>query len=136
MDLSKLERLSNETLIAMQLKIKGILADRNVSVSDEIRRTIRIGDLAMFHSDRRACNITIKVEKINPKTVVGVEVDEAGRELTTRWKVSPSYLTPVNPRMPSSRTLPADVVAQARAERAKEGGGALDKPASASENHW
>lgn len=53
------------------------------------------GTRAKFHSDKRGRTVTIRIDKINQKTVSGTEVASDGTMTMRTWRVSPSMLTPI-----------------------------------------
>lgn len=99
MELSSLERLSTSTLRKMQEAIKDILAAR-------LDTDPRPGRLATF-DDGQGNVRSISIERVNPKTVSGVEL---GSSLTPgkRWRVSRCVLRvePVERETPSKPTNP------------------------------
>jgi len=87
MDLQKLEALSTDALGAIRDKCSEILRTR----SDGALRTHAVG----FFNDSNGKRHYIRIQRINQKTVSGVEVDAADHAITfkNKWKVSPQLLT-------------------------------------------
>jgi hypothetical protein len=89
MDLSKLEHISTEGLIAMRDKCVELLEKRKTA-------TLRRGAVGWF-IDRNGDKRHIYVTRINSKTVSGFEVDPITRVRLnqTNWRVSPTLLNVV-----------------------------------------
>lgn len=105
MDLSKLEQLSDETLIAIHFKTRDILQDRKVDLSTVAKRSFSRGDIVKFQSEKQGREVHIRITSIGPKNIAGEEVFHAGGKsvVGTKWRCSPDVLTPVS----SERNLPA-----------------------------
>ena len=103
MDLSKLELLSTETLVAMKEKVADILSRRQ-DVS------LRVGRVGWFKTNQGGKQY-IRITRVNAKTVSGVAVDPITfmdlSELRGRWwRVSPNLLTIVPTERPKAAPQP------------------------------
>lgn len=110
MDLSKLEGLSDETLLAIYFKTRDILRDRKVDIEEVAKRSFKHGDIVKFVSDKRGCEVHIRITSIGPKNITGDEVfnPNGKSQVGTKWRVSPGVLTPVsgNRNLPAPKTRP------------------------------
>lgn len=97
MDFSKLNALSTDTLRAMNTHIVGLIRQRIALEQMQAGSKLRVGGKAKFVHSRTGQEITIVVDKINAKSVVGSEKDGDGRTKMV-WKVTPSMLTPITDR--------------------------------------
>lgn len=87
--LDKLESLSLETLLKLKENVQAAITRKQ-------RQVLRPGTEATFYSEKRGRNVRILIEKINPKSIGGYEIDAHGNHLrSAKWRVHPSLLTPV-----------------------------------------
>lgn len=93
MDLSKLDLLSSDTLAQIKERIDLVLRNR-------LNRAVMAGGHATF-MDRRGMQRTMRVERINAKSISGKEVMADG-SLGMKWTVHPSLLTPVEKPKPAA----------------------------------
>lgn len=88
MELNRLELLSSSVVEKIRDKCADILRGRKVA-------EVRAGALAWF-TDRGGVKHTVRVSRINPKTVSCQEIDPVTLEpMRTKWKVSPMFLNPI-----------------------------------------
>ena len=83
MNLSVMEAMTTEALVAIRDQAAHILQARS-------RSGLRVGAIAHFN-DRNGIRRTMKIQRVNAKTVTGVETGANG--VTMRWRVSPQFLT-------------------------------------------
>lgn len=94
MDLNVLNKISTEGLKKMQAHIEAVLASR-------LDTTLRIGRLATFEDSREGTTRTIVIERINGKSVSGVETGSSVKP-GMKWRVSKTLLKVV----PTERRTP------------------------------
>ncbi len=104
MDLSRLESMSSEGLQAIRDKCVEVLAARRAT-------SLRRGCIAWF-LDGKGMKRTIRVERINTKTVSGREIDPITLQTLggLGWRVTPSVLNMVGepaPPKPASAHKPS-----------------------------
>jgi 23S rRNA-/tRNA-specific pseudouridylate synthase len=93
MDMSALNGMSTEALRQLNQMVVGVLRQRYAQQSWEKARNFSVGQMVQF-KDKYGRPVTMRVERINTKTVSGVATNpETGRK--TNWRVAPSYLSAV-----------------------------------------
>lgn len=94
MNLSALESMSSDALLAIRDKCVSVLESRKTA-------TLRRGAVGWF-MDRNGVKRFLYIERINAKSVSGYEVDELTRRRLnpTTWRVSPALLNIVGDSMP------------------------------------
>jgi len=94
MDLSKLNSLSTDTLQEMNRHIVGVLRHRQALTQMNAGAKLKINGKATF-VDRLGRTVTVRVDKINVKSVNCSELNERG-VTTKNWRVAPTLLTPLS----------------------------------------
>ena len=100
-DAKKLDAFSLDTLKALKEQV-------TQAIKRKQRALLRPGSMAEFSSEKYGKRIRIMIERINPKTVGGYEIDIAsGAHLTKRkWRVAPEFLEPYTvPVKPPAKPL-------------------------------
>jgi hypothetical protein len=88
-DAHKLDALSIDTLMALKESVVQAIVRKQ-------RQTLRAGSEAEFYHPKLGRTVRIMIERINPKTIGGYEIDENGIHLRKKtWRVGPSILKPV-----------------------------------------
>lgn len=92
---AKLEALSTEQLRALNQQVVGVLKGRYTAAAMQKARQFRVGQQARFLSSKTYQYVTIRIDRINTKTVSGTELDATGRPTHRTWRVSPGLLSGV-----------------------------------------
>jgi hypothetical protein len=91
-DQAKLNALSLETLRELRERITDTIARK-------VAQDLRVGSIATFESKKFLRQVTIRIESIGPKNVIGTELDAQGKPLRPNgWQVGRLALTPVTAR--------------------------------------
>lgn len=88
---SHLNGMSNEALRSLNRMVVDVLRQRQTAEAFEKSRQFRIGQMVKF-SDKYGRPVTMRIERINTKTVSGV-VECPITKRKTNWRVHPSFLS-------------------------------------------
>ncbi len=141
MDMTKLNALSTETLVALCQSVHSALRARGEPIpgfgtvveppalpppapfvpftresawDKAIKLGVHPGDYVQFQA--RGRTVKIQIDKINPKSWGGVEVDEYGIRSRMKWRVGPEFCTKYVPPKMGSEPLKLDIGKQSRPE--------------------
>lgn len=89
---SVLEKLSEDQLREVNgmvvRQIRRLIANKQQNAA----RQFHVGQKVKWWSNKRHRWVTIQIDRINPKTVIGQEILPSGEPGITTWRVSPSLL--------------------------------------------
>ena len=91
-NMAKLRTLPVDHLLALNRAICTVIREHNTAKAAAAGRKFRVGDRASFvHNGRK---ITMQINRINTKTVGGVELTVDGKPTLSKWRVAPTLLRP------------------------------------------
>jgi len=94
---AQLNSMSTEALRNLNNMVVGVLRQRQTTEAYEKARKFSIGQMVNF-KDKWGRPVTMRVERINVKTVSGYSIDPV-TERRTNWRVAPSFLSPVEVKL-------------------------------------